>query len=277
MADHRGRAGMVVGLLATAMLLVAGGCGEDDDAPSGPDPNEPVTFSVPSIRTMQVEIDDLGRQGIAGREKGLCHALTALTVAWINLNVEARLLVPQAALVACLQQPSVYLGSATWRWTASGGQGAGAWTAELTGRVATATMIAWEMRVSGTTLGLDRFLWFEGDANTEAEAGVWTFYEPGGSTPGQAILEATWVLPAATDEDRTLDFRNLLAGSPDYGDHLHYELADSVAAVSLLDAGTASTLRAQWDLRDGAGFAVNAEQDTCCWGARPTYPDIGCR
>jgi hypothetical protein len=266
---------LLLALVAVAVLGVAG-CSEDEEKPTGVDPNTPFPYAEPAVATMQVDVEDLGEGGYALGPAGICHALTTLVVAWVNLNVEVRLLIPEAALVACLQQPPVYLGNSTWRWTANGGQGAGAWTAELTGTLASATQVEWVMRVTGTQLNLNRFLWFDGRCDLAAQAGDWVFYDPASPATPKAVIQCAWSLPAATEADRTLDFENVDTTAPEYHDLLHYALADSIALISFTDASAQSTTEARWDLRDGSGRAISAQGDTCCWGARPLFPDIAC-
>jgi hypothetical protein len=197
-------------------------------------------------------------------------------VAWVNVNVQARLLIPEAVLIACLQQPSVYIGDSTWRWTATGGAGVDAWTAELSAKAVASTPIEWAMRVSGTARALDRFLWFYGECDVAANSGFWIYYDPESPDLAKETIECTWSFPAGSDEDRSLDFENVDAEADEYGDVLHYGLADSIATISFTDASAQGTTEVRWDLRDGAGRTVTAAGDTCCWGARPLFEDVDC-
>lgn len=265
---------LILGLAVAALCLA--GCSEDEKKPTGPDPNTPFPHARPAVASMQVDVQDLAAPGAALKPQGICHALTALVVGWINLNVQVRLALPAAALNACLRVPSVYLGDQTWRWTASGGQGSNAWTSELTATIVSASRVDWAMRISGTALQLDRFLWFEGHGDPTARSGVWEYHDPNSSQPSASVIECTWSFPTSEDEERTLEFENVQVGAAEFGDLLHYELADSIASVSFLDASVPATTAARWDLRDGSGRATNAQAETCCWGPRPLFPDVVC-
>lgn len=265
----------IIPALALAALCVAG-CSDDDEKPTGPDPRTPFPHAQPTAATMEVDVQDLEAPGAFAAPQGICHAWTTVVVAWVNLNVQVRLAIPAAALGACGQQPSIYLGDQTWRWTASGGQGTGAWTAELTARVVSASRVDWAMRISGTPLGLDRFLWFEGYADVGADEGMWTYYDPRGAQPTNGVVECTWSLPSDAEADRTLEFENVDETGAEFGDLLQYELADSIATISYFDASAQATTEARWDLSDGSGGTTNAQGQTCCWGPRPLYPDVAC-
>lgn len=258
----------------TLCLFCLSSC-SDDKGPSGPDPQTPFPYTIPSVSTMQLNLEDLD-QGNPRRPAGVCHAVSALAVAWVNVNVAIRLAVPIATFSACLQQQPVYLGDNTWRWTAGGGVGNGAWTAELTAHVASAAQIEWSMRVSGTPQGLDRFLWFDGTSDSVARAGVWHYYDPASRATPVEWIRCAWSLPEEPTASHEIAFENVYAGDPGYGDRLLYEVVDSVAAVILEDAGQATAARVHWDMRTGSGMAVSASGDSCCWGARPLYPDVDC-
>ncbi|MBD3162310.1 MAG: hypothetical protein GF346_08250, partial [Candidatus Eisenbacteria bacterium] len=163
--------------LAIVCLLLTGLSCSDDDDDNPVDPGTPFPHAVPTAATMQIDLQELKSDGIAPAPEGLCHALTAVVVTWVNANVVVRLAIPVAAFQACITQSPVYLGDQTWRWTASGGSGANAWTAELTGEVINPTVVQWTMRVSGTQNGFDRFLWFDGTCDVDARDGVWHYYD----------------------------------------------------------------------------------------------------
>lgn len=260
-------------LFAVASLLMVVACSNDKD--NSPDPATPFPYARPSVATMQMNVTDL-EQVTTLTPTGVCHALSALAVAWINANVAVRLVIPAAAVDACFHQVPVYLGDDSWRWTAAGGLGLQAWTAEMTGHARSENQIDWAMRISGTALQLDRFLWFDGPSDTAARSGIWHYYDPASPGTSRELVSCMWSLPLPLDTDRELEFENVATGTAGFGDLLRYELADSIADISLYLASEETTSRAHWDLRDGLGLAVSAGGDTCCWGARPTYLDIDC-
>jgi hypothetical protein len=258
-----------------AAALVLFGCSSDKKS-TNVNASTPFPYAKPGVETMQIDVSDLSQRGEPEKTAGICHAATALVVAWVNLNVELRLVIPEAALAACFTSPSVYLGNSSWRWTATGGQGAGAWTAELTGTLESTTEIGWEMRISGTASSLNRFLWFDGLCDYDAHSGEWTAYDPLTPDAQNAVITCTWSLPAGAGQDHTIDFENVDDRASENGDFLNYGLADSIATISFYDASQDASSEAWWDLRDGSGQAMSAQGDTCCWGARPLYPDVDC-
>ncbi|MBM3286427.1 MAG: hypothetical protein FJY88_03610 [Candidatus Eisenbacteria bacterium] len=264
-------------LAMSALPLCVLTCSDDEEKKViEPDPNTPFPYARLSVESMTPNLEDLDQQADYRSPQGVCHALSALVVAWVNLNVAVRLAVPIAAIDACLLSPSVYIGNNTWTWTASGGQGSQAWTAELMGQLIDATNVRWSMRVSGTQLELDRFLWFEGTCDTRARAGVWHYFDPASPETSRELVRCDWSLPEEPNGGQQIGFENVEPGGNMEGDQLLYTLADSIAAVSLTDASEETTMEARWDLRTGEGRAISARADTCCWGPRPFHPDVEC-
>ena len=263
-------------LLGGLALLMLTACGNDDGKnPVQPDPARPFPFARPTVATMQMDLEDLQR-GSPKAPPRVCHALSAAAVAWVNLNVVVRLAVPVSAFSACLNQPSVYIGDETWRWTASGGIAPQAWTAELTGHDAGEGVEDWSMRISGTARNLDRFLWFNGTCDTAAHAGAWHYYDPAGLPAQTEVIRCDWSLPAIPGEAQVVQFENVGPGHADLGDRLRYEVVSYTASVTYEDANPVASTIVRWDLRNGAGTAISAQGDTCCWGVRPFFPDTVC-
>ncbi len=261
-------------LLAAAFVLSCGG--NDDDKPTGPDPDAPFPYAAPPVGSMEMNLNDLG-EGATQTDVGVCHALSAAAVLWIDVNVKVRLAVPVAAFAECLKQQSVYLGDSTWRWTAGAGAGADAWTAELTAHVVSESRVEWAMRISGTRQAFDRFLWVDGNCNGAARTGTWHYYDPASPQTTRELIRCDWALPATPGGNSAVLFQNVEAGGQDSGDRLRYEVTDSIALVSFYNSGPpADSVRVSWDLRTGEGMAIGAQADTCCWGPRPIYPDVIC-
>lgn len=263
-------------LLASLVVLAIVSCSNDNGDKNPVDPSTPFPYATPSDASVQPDLDDLQQQ-YAFAPSGVCHALSAIAVGWVNLNVALRLAVPIAAFGACLSVQPVFLGNSTWRWTTTGGAGNLAWTAELTAHDAGAGMVEWSMRISGTPMQLDRFLWFDGQCDTAAQAGVWHYYDPANRLAPTETIRCTWSLPASSAAARSIVFENRTTGQPESGDRLSYGLVDSLASIAFADADLPGTTRIHWDLRTGAGRTVPASGDSCCWGDRPLYPDIACQ
>jgi hypothetical protein len=263
-------------LFAVGLLLGLALWSCNDKNPAKPDPDTPFPYAQPTTVTMTMNLSDLAQGKTRGPE-GLCHAVSALAVTWVNVNVVVRLAVPMAALDACGQVASVYLGDDTWRWTASGGTGTGAWTAELTGRVTGQNEIAWSMLVSGTPQQLNRFLWFNGTSDTQAHIGTWRFYDTGSPQAPRELVRCDWSLPILPGAAREIAFEDTTPGGQGFGDRLVYTLLVTQGNVSFMDASAQSTVRVRWNMITGEGMGISARADTCCWGARPDFPDVPCR
>jgi hypothetical protein len=259
-------------VLVSLTVLSVLSCSNDGQNPV--DPAKPFPYTTPSVTSVQPNLSDLQQK--SGGDPSFCHALSTVAVGWVNLNVAVRLAVPIAAFGACLNTQPVYLGELTWRWTANGGLGINAWTAELTGHDAGGGRVDWAMRVSGTQLTLNRFLWFDGQCDTAAHAGVWHYYDPTSLSAGVEVVRCTWSLPASASAPKSIVFENMTVGEPASGDRLRYALADSIASVGFDDANPVGTTQIRWDLRNGAGKTVAANGDSCCWGARPLFSDTNC-
>jgi hypothetical protein len=256
--------------------LIASGC-KDDGKPTGVDSNTPFPESIPPVSTMQADVSDLSSQGLA--PQGLCQAASALVAAWVNLNVGVRLAIPVAAFTACVANTPVYVGGNTWRWTASGGAGEAAWTAELTALVREVEgtgEVDWTMQVSGTQLGLDRAVWYDGTTVGAATSGSWTFYDPASTDPPEPVISCDWTREGTPGDDRTLNFENIHQGDENLGDVLRYGLAYPVANITYTDASGENSATIAWDVGDGSGQFTPAQGEPCCWGPRPGYPDQSC-
>ncbi len=264
-------AGLAIGL---AVLLLAS-CSEDRKKQTEPDPNEPFPYSVPSVATMQVNTEDLGPTSLPA-ETGLCHAVSAIVVAWVDTNVRLRLAIPVAVYASCVMTTPAYLGDDRWRWTAEGGQGADEATGELTAHVVSATRIDWEMRISGTIRGLDHFLWVGGTSDPAAGSGVWRYFDPLSLQAPKELVRCTWSQSALVGGDTEVAFLNVDVSSPNVGDQLRYRIIEYQASILFRNAAEAESTEVSWSLLTGEGRAISAPGDTCCWGARPSYPDLDC-
>lgn len=268
--------------LVAAVLLLAS-CSDDNDDNGGPDPDTPFPATAPTNATMQVDTSDLAETG-DGEEtlprlgaQGICHALSALVVAWVDANVAIRLAVPAAALNACLLRQPVYLGDGTWRWTANGGGGEDAYTSELTAHILSEEQVEWSMRVSGTQLQLDRFPWFDGLCDHAAQAGYWRFYSPNDPQTPRQVIRIDWTRP--TPHEANLTIENTDTEAAHFGDQLEYIWEEPNARIQFVDAsgGGADTTRVAWSVAGGQGMFVSASGDSCCWGPRNEgYPDGAC-
>lgn len=261
--------GPILGFCLIAAMAFAGpGC--SDDETNGPeDPAFPHT--VPSSASMAVDVDDLNEPRLA--QGGVCHALAAFVAAWTNLNVAVRVAIPVAVFEVAASTTPEFVGDQTWQWSASGGAGAQAWTALLTGKVVSTSRVDWAMRVSGTAANLDGFLWYDGYSNPTAVSGEWRYYDPSTPSAQNQIVLCTWT-SLATD-DRELAFENTAQGTSGDGDRLIYALDGAAASLEFEDASESTTTSIAWDVETGAGSATNAE-GTCCWGPRPGFDDLVC-
>ena len=202
------------GLFLAAQLGTGIGC-SDDEKETEPDPTFP--GQTPSTATMQIDLSELNDSG-SPLAAGPCHTGSFLLVSIANGLVATALILPIATLGATVQNEPVYVGNQTWRWSASGGSGSNAWSAEFDGHLASAVSVEWTMRVSGTTLDLDDFVWYTGLSNLAASSGSWTFYDPSDLDEVGETMYSTYDVPSA--DVGTLTFENRNDDSDGNGDEL---------------------------------------------------------
>jgi hypothetical protein len=264
------------------VLIVLAACSSDKGSPRVVDPATPFPAGLPPQGSMQVDFADIAYPTREVSHSGPCRAGTAFLVDWIRLNLERRLLLPEAVLAACSRQTPAYLGDQEWRWVATGGQGDRGWSAELTATVSLTPEglvdhVYWEMRVTGSELALSRALWVKGISGSNGLVGAWSCFDPTVSPNLKQVLACTWDLTSAVSLDRHLVFYVTDPDAAGYGDRARYVLADSVVTLDQFDASAGATVRVSWDLRDGAGWYDSAAGWKCCWGSRDAhYPNVLC-
>ena len=258
-------------LFGLMSLVVCLSCSNDDN-PAIEVPT-PFPHTLAPVGSMQIDFSDLS--GGAKEQSGLCHALSSLVVSWVNVNVMVRLALPVIAVASCFDNDPEYVAPMRWEWTATGGSGANAWTAKLSGFVTGADSVHWAMRISGTPLHFTDYLWFDGFANYIAAEGSWDYYDPESPELPRRILTSNWSLPAGT-EDKTIDFINVDESDDGFEDRLAYQIQDDEASVSFFDASVPGTTTVEWNLDTGEGSTTSVDGSSCCWGQRPAFPDIEC-
>ena len=258
----------VAALLATQFGTI--GCSKDDK----PEVTDPVfPGELPSPATMQIDVSDLSDAGSPALS-GPCHAESAFLVTVANALVVVALATPVAVLGVTVQQEPVYAGNQTWRWTASGGSGGNAWSSEFDGHVANPTTVEWTMRVSGTPLGLDEFVWYTGISNVAASSGSWTFYDPLDLGEIGETLYSTYAI--VSEDTATLTFEDRNDNGSGFGNELTYDAAGDDLSVSFLSATEDATFAVEWSRSTGAGEQTDFQGERCCWGARPDFDDVQC-
>ncbi|MEZ4650895.1 MAG: hypothetical protein R3E97_19340 [Candidatus Eisenbacteria bacterium] len=258
------------GLFLAAQLGAGIGCSDDDEGPE-PDPTFP--GQTPTTASMQIDLSELNDSG-SPATFGPCHSTSFLLVTIANGFVATALILPIATLGATVQNEPVYVGDQTWRWSASGGSGGGAWTADFEGHLASATVVEWTMIVNGTDLDLEDFVWYTGVSNLAASSGSWTFYDPWDLDEVGETLYSTYVVQS--EDVGNLTFENRNDDGDGFGDLLTYDANDDDLAVSFYDASEDGTLSVAWSKSSGVGQLTTIQGETCCWGERPTYPDVQC-
>lgn len=278
--------------VACSVFLMAA-CSDENDDGDEIDPDTPFPHSVPTAQSMTADVSDLSEEGLAESAsdrgplaadgsapgtalRGLCHAASAIAVIWINANVALRLAIPTAAFAASVQEDPVFVGDQTWRWTATGQSQGTSWTAELSGTIVGPSTVDWAMRISGTPFELDRFLWFDGQANGSAQNGFWHYYDPRGEDPTDETVRIDWILPPVGTADQVVTFENRVEGTSEFGDQLRYVYSGSGFTVELDDVSAGGRVTIVWNESTGNGSLTNLEGDQCCWGPRPTFDDLAC-
>ena len=265
-----------VPLLLLAWTLIPLSCA-DDDKPTTPDPATPFPYAKPAVSTMQVDTSDLAGEGAIDKS-GPCHLQTRNLALWVDAVLIFPFSIPVGAFGACLLRDPIYLGNATWRWTATGGTGSQEHTDELTARLLGESQVEWALQVSGTQHDLDRFLWISGVSDTAAREGEWRFYDRQSPQTPREVLRISWSVDDALGGSAELLIDVTDGDGARFGDRLRFEASAVQAVLSLEDlaGGETDTTSVRWNRVTGDGRMVSAAGDTCCWGERPGYGNIDC-
>lgn len=262
-------------LLSMCALLLVFGCGDETTGPENTDGTEKAfPYTLPDSTTMELDLSHLsGGAKPCQDATGLCHAVSAFAVGYANAVVFAYTAIPRLAFIAALTQPATWVPPSTWVWDYTIEAREDTARIELTGTVPDTTAMDWEMRISGTRMDLDRFLWVSGQSLLDATEGHWILYDPNLPAAEQEALRVEWLNQAMYD--RALSFVNVNTNHEGFGDTLSYTLTGNNAQVRFQDIDTGTTW-VEWDTGTGEGRLYGAQGDSCCWGPGPHYADTGC-
>lgn len=261
-------------LLACYMAILPSCNKKDDPAGSGDTPPQ-----IPPIETMQMNAADLSlfsqpnSKGSPVRSTSrLNWSFAALIVNTWNLVVFLGLAIPVTATAAAFNQTPTLESDAKfhWRYSVNGA------SVELTGQIRTSD-IKWEMYVSGTTLSLDNFLWYDGETAIGGETGTWRFYNPVEANRGDDLAQIDW--QHTSENERTLQFSNTNQSLNDgFGDALTYQVAGDSVSVTFSDASSGDDTRIAWNRQTKEGYllAPNYRQgQRSCWDSQ--LNDVDCQ
>ena len=168
-------------------------------------------------------------------------------VAVLRLYAGGVLLLPTLGMALALSQEPVLHGH-TWVWTVTVGNTTG--ELELSG----GSVAGWDVAflVTNVAQNLDRFVWIEGHFAGDLSTGYWLGHAADLPAGADEVLEISWRY--ASDTDKTLEFSNVNAQSPDLGDVLSYTVLGSSATLVFEDASApSSTAVTTIDTVTGAG------------------------
>jgi len=228
-------------------------------------------YTMPDSAVFTPTLTHLGTdETMAALVPGTCHLASVIGVAWCNSVVFLYTVVPTLAFVAALTTPAVWIPPTTWQWNYTVEDAEVMLQAEV---VAAREEVDWEMRISGTNLALDEFLWVSGTSAFNAGDGHWILNDATAAPVENPGLRVEWQYSAM--DDRQLNYINVLETSEAYGDSLIYTVDGTSASVHLHQV-TEGVTDVEWDLETGSGQLTNTEGSTCCWGPAPAYLDEDC-
>jgi len=228
-------------------------------------------YGSPFEGTLEPALGDLEETG----SRGFCHFNASVMVEWTTATVLVFTGLPTVAFLEALTWTPVWIPPATWVWSYSVPWGTSRAIVELQTVLNQQARLDWQMLVSGTILGFDRFQWVTGQTSLTATDGSWMLYDY--RYPTQVTEALRIEFARASETDRDVDYFNALQSSSSYGDSLSYARHGAAAEVKLCRVSQSQPcIRAAWDTFDGSGRYYGVSGDSCCWGPRPTFIDVAC-
>lgn len=271
-------------VLAIAALLLLGLAGMACDSGTDDGPGPP----LPPVEGMTFDISAFQGGGKAdkaddpapGEKANFNNA--ALRVWWLNASIAARLVVPVLVFGWAASTEPVYDGG-IWTWEISGGSGANASTAVLTGwfdtelREGIFLNLSMSITCPGCKVPTDNYVWYEGRFNTDGGNGHWQFYSPEIEGEDQALVRMEYEVTDATNKSLTIT-NNRIDGHEDAGDEISYSRADDQATIEVHDQSESLDYEAHWSISTTAGtLKVPGYNDgnEACWDAQ--HLNVDCR
>jgi hypothetical protein len=251
---------VVLGVLVAA---IAAGCGETTE----PETDAP---QLPPLQSMQMDLSfftEGSGQGAAptaaepaGTKLNFLNAV--VRAAFVNVAVVTVLTPPALAFSAALhtfpsrEDDGSYLWIYTWVHQGQDHQ------IRLRGTPA-GVHVDWELYV--VLPGHEAQLWFSGRSYRDRDEGFWVFRDFSAEGDPE-VLRIDWEVNS--EQDATLEFRNIHAGSDEEGDELRYRAEGPMNSIEFLDASSTETWDIIWNEADGSGSLQVPDYNNgqrACW------------
>jgi hypothetical protein len=206
-------------LLATVVVVIAVGCGDDKSSTPAPTPPD-----LPPQSSFIMTFDDFASNGSANaaamdRSTALSSinwGQSALRVGFWNLAIAAGMVVPTAAFIGAFLHDPVQQGDGSWAWTYTVTVDVD-YTCKLVGRT-TKTEVQWKMYISKAGEYSD-YLWYSGSHNLPATEGSWTVNRD--PNQSNSFLKIEWNrYPSTSTGD--LKYTNIIPENSDSGGYIFY-------------------------------------------------------
>jgi hypothetical protein len=258
------------GILVAVMTAGLIGCGETlaptpiADAPE-----------LPPLQSMQMDLSFFGDpdepdvSNLGGLKLNFLNA--AVRVAFINVSVVTALTPPSLAFAAAIHTFPSQLDDGSYLWIYTWVDGGLDHQVRLHGTPG-ANVVDWELHV--VLPGEEEELWFRGESRTDRDEGYWVFSDFTAPEDPE-ILRIDWQVHS--EEDATLDFLNVQAGSEEEGDQLRYRSDGPLRSMEFTDASTLEDWDIIWNEDDGTGSLRVPDYndgERACWDS--TQEDTEC-
>lgn len=205
-------------------------------------------------------------------------AAAALRVAVINGTVALVMAVPVATFAAAVSTSPVLGDDGRYHWVYTVQHGGQTFAADLAGFLDHGSQESvWEMRlsVSGPSVVVEDFLWYDGRAAFGHGSGRWRIYDPSRPSTHTELLRVDWT--RASEQEATLVFNNVAPGAQGSGDRLTYETSGEERTITFLDQSEGTTLEIGWSAVTSEGYLIaplHNNGEKACWDAQ--REDVPC-
>ncbi len=252
-------------------------CGNNNPASADKTPPQ-----IPPQATMQMNPSDLKffRNGTnpAADELAVLSkqnwTTAAVVVTLFNAAVLVAMAIPVAATGAALQEKPTFEDDGKFHWRFTFSEGGPSYDFELVAEVK-ATVIDWQMFVTSSARGFEKFLWYDGQSNLGGGAGHWQFYDDAQPTTPTNVARIDWQY--ASDNDASLQFLNNKSGAPGFGDTLGYTVLNDSVSVDFQGASNGKDTTISWNRQTREGYIIASDYKNgqkSCWDSN--LDDVAC-
>jgi hypothetical protein len=285
-------------VLSTASLLLAAGCGGDDD----PDPVDPGDVNVmpvlPDAQSLTIDmtgfdesliedirnddgrdvrdVDQLGFGSPNKFDDGASVSADSASYSnynagrtafgFINNSITGCAAHPAFAFAGAVQTTPVEEEDGSWTWTYTHVEGWVRYDVVLNGRTVGSTA-EWSMTVTtkGRTGNVNDFLWLTGTTADDGLSGAWQVYDLD-AAEGTPLVRVDWSRPSAGE--MVSAWLNNKPGNPKFGDLLTYTLGQSSVSLIYAKATGGTPTQVEWNTSTTAGsvrLPMYNSGNVACW------------